>query len=55
VKKDKFPLAMCSQEKSQTWEKKKLEGKASVRTRPLKIWKNKKDDMLRGSRSYICL
>ena len=35
--KEKFPLVLCSQEKTQTWVKKKLERNDFVRTRPLKV------------------
>jgi len=53
--KENFPLAMCSQEKSQTWAKKKLESIAPIRTQPLKVCKKKEDGLLRGSRSFVSL
>lgn len=53
--KDKFPLAMSSQEKAQTWAERELESNSPVRTRPLNVWKKKEDDLLRGSRSFVSL
>ncbi|MCY6525071.1 hypothetical protein, partial [Actinobacillus pleuropneumoniae] len=46
--KDKFPLVLHSQEKIQTWVKKKQEGNAFVRIQPLNIWRKKGDDLVKG-------
>ena len=41
---------MCNQEKSETWEKNKLDGNASIEAYPLKVWKKEEEDLLRGIR-----
>ena len=53
--KEKFPLAMCNQEKSQTWENEKLECNASIKGHPKQVWMKKEDDLLSGSRFFVSL
>lgn len=53
--KEKFPLPMWNQEEAQTGAKKKLERNYSIKTLPLKVWRKKEDDLLRGSRSCVSL
>lgn len=48
-------LAMGNQEKGKTWAKKKLDGIASFKARPRKVWMNKEDGLLNGRRSSLSL
>lgn len=53
--KERFPLSMYIQNKSQTWENKKIESNSFVWTQTKKVWKKKEDNLLKGIRSFVSL
>lgn len=54
LKENLFP-AMRNQEKSRTWEKKKLDDNDSIWTQPRKAWMKKEGNILKQRKTFISL